>query len=128
LMPPCDERCTTGDQPPDIEMQIRRLCLHYLSQQNNIILAVTPANQDVTNSDALKLALEADPEGERTIGAWGLQRRGGKGRCSVSTITPHCCLLTHAPTHLHPAWRAPRCSCRPVCRSSPRRTSSRRWH
>jgi len=58
-----------GDQPPDIEMQIRRLCLHYLSQQNNIILAVTPANQDVTNSDALKLALEADPEGERTIGA-----------------------------------------------------------
>ncbi len=60
-----------GDQPPDIEMQIRRLCLHYLSQQNNIILAVTPANQDVTNSDALKLALEADPEGERTIGAWG---------------------------------------------------------
>jgi len=57
-----------GDQPPDIEMQIRRLCLHYLSQQSNIILAVTPANQDVTNSDALKLAMEADPEGDRTIG------------------------------------------------------------
>ena len=57
-----------GDQPPDIEMQIRRLCLHYLSQPSNIILAVTPANQDITNSDALKLAMEADPEGERTIG------------------------------------------------------------
>ena len=57
-----------GDQPPDIEMQIRRLCLHYMSQSNNIILAVTPANQDVTNSDALKLALEADPDGDRTIG------------------------------------------------------------
>ena len=58
-----------GDQPADIEMQIRRLCMHYLSQPNNIILAVTPANQDLTNSDALKLALEADPEGDRTIGA-----------------------------------------------------------
>ena len=60
-----------GDQPPDIEMQIRRLCLHYLTQPNNIILAVTPANQDVTNSDALKLALEADPDGARTNRARG---------------------------------------------------------
>ena len=39
-----------------------------MSQQNNIILAVHPANQDLANSDALKLAMEADPEGERTIG------------------------------------------------------------
>ena len=57
-----------GDQPADIELQVRRLCLHYMSQQNNIILAVHPANQDLANSDALKLAMEADPEGERTIG------------------------------------------------------------
>lgn len=52
-----------GDQPPDIELQIRRLCMHYMTQANNIILAVHPANQDLANSDALKLALEADPEG-----------------------------------------------------------------
>jgi dynamin 1-like protein len=57
-----------GDQPADIELQVRRLCLHYMSQMNNIILAVHPANQDLANSDALKLAMEADPEGERTIG------------------------------------------------------------
>ena len=57
-----------GDQPQDIELQVRRLCLHYMSQQNNIILAVHPANQDLANSDALKLAMEADPDGERTIG------------------------------------------------------------
>ena len=50
-----------GDQPADIELQIRRLCLHYMMQPNNIILAVHPANQDLANSDALKLALEADP-------------------------------------------------------------------
>ena len=81
-----------GDQPADIEVQIRRLCLHYLSQPNNIILAVTPANQDLTNSDALKLALEADPEGERTFGAWGLPRRALYRRPSLTP--PH----THTPS------------------------------
>jgi replication fork clamp-binding protein CrfC len=33
-----------------------------------IILAVTSANQDLANSDGLKLAREVDPEGQRTIG------------------------------------------------------------
>ena len=40
----------------------------FISQENTIILAVTPANQDLANSDALKLAREFDPEGLRTIG------------------------------------------------------------
>jgi dynamin 1-like protein len=31
-------------------------------------MAVTPANQDLANSDALKLAKKVDPYGERTIG------------------------------------------------------------
>jgi dynamin 1-like protein len=31
-------------------------------------MAVTPANQDIANSDALKLARRVDPYGERTIG------------------------------------------------------------
>ena len=31
-------------------------------------MAVTPANQDLANSDALKLARRVDPYGERTIG------------------------------------------------------------
>lgn len=31
-------------------------------------MAVTPANQDLANSDALKLARKVDPHGERTIG------------------------------------------------------------
>nr|KMM67478.1 dynamin-2 [Coccidioides posadasii RMSCC 3488] len=35
---------------------------------NAIILAVTAANQDLANSDGLKLAREVDPEGQRTIG------------------------------------------------------------
>lgn len=57
-----------GDQPPDIEVQTRRLCLQYLSQPNMIILAVSPANADIANSEALKMALEVDPDGERTVG------------------------------------------------------------
>ena len=36
---------------------------------NAIILAVTPANADLATSDALHLAREVDPTGERTIGA-----------------------------------------------------------
>ena len=36
---------------------------------NAIILAVTPANADLATSDALHLAREVDPSGERTIGA-----------------------------------------------------------
>ena len=40
----------------------------YIQQENTIILAVTPANQDLANSDALKLARHVDPSGKRTIG------------------------------------------------------------
>ena len=58
----------TGDQPEDIENQIRNMINEYIQQQNTIILAVTPANQDLANSDALKLARDVDPSGQRTIG------------------------------------------------------------
>ena len=58
----------TGDQPPDIEKKILDLCTQYVSSKLSIIMAVTPANQDLANSDALKLAKKVDPYGERTIG------------------------------------------------------------
>ena len=57
-----------GEQPADIENQIRQLVLEYTSRPNSIILAVTPANSDLANSDALKIAREVDPQGMRTIG------------------------------------------------------------
>mmetsp|Transcript_91179 Transcript_91179/g.181818 ORF Transcript_91179/g.181818 Transcript_91179/m.181818 type:complete len:546 (+) Transcript_91179:587-2224(+) len=44
------------------------MCMGFISNPNAIILAVTAGNSDLANSDALKLAQEADPEGERTIG------------------------------------------------------------
>lgn len=57
-----------GDQPRDIEKQIREMVLKYISKNNAIILAVNAANTDLANSDGLKLAREVDPEGLRTIG------------------------------------------------------------
>lgn len=57
-----------GDQPRDIERQIRDMLLKYITKPNAIILAVTAANTDLANSDGLKLAREVDPEGQRTIG------------------------------------------------------------
>lgn len=57
-----------GEQPPDIENQIRQLVFEYISRPNSVILAVTPANSDLVNSDALKVAREVDPGGLRTIG------------------------------------------------------------
>ncbi|RWS03366.1 dynamin-1-like protein [Dinothrombium tinctorium] len=56
-----------GDQPEDIEIQIRNLLIKYISNPNSIILAVTAANTDFATSEALKLAREVDPEGRRTL-------------------------------------------------------------
>lgn len=57
-----------GDQPRDIERQIRDMVIKQIQKPNAIILAVTAANVDLANSDGLKLAREVDPEGQRTIG------------------------------------------------------------
>lgn len=57
-----------GDQPRDIERQIKDMVLKQIQKPNAIILAVTAANVDLANSDGLKLAREVDPEGQRTIG------------------------------------------------------------
>ncbi|KAK3365869.1 Dynamin central region-domain-containing protein [Lasiosphaeria ovina] len=61
-------RVPVGDQPRDIERQIRDMIVKYIQKSNAIILAVTAANVDLANSDGLKLAREVDPEGQRTIG------------------------------------------------------------
>ncbi len=53
-----------GDQPEDIEVQIREMCFQYISNPNSIILAVTAANTDIATSESLKLAKECDPEGK----------------------------------------------------------------
>ncbi|XP_036863974.1 dynamin-1 isoform X11 [Manis javanica] len=57
-----------GDQPADIEFQIRDMLMQFVTKENCLILAVSPANSDLANSDALKIAKEVDPQGQRTIG------------------------------------------------------------
>ncbi|TMW93257.1 hypothetical protein EJD97_011957 [Solanum chilense] len=48
----------------DIENMVRA----YIEKPNCIILAVSPANQDLATSDAIKISREVDPKGERTFG------------------------------------------------------------
>lgn len=57
-----------GDQPKDIERQIKEMVLKFITRPNAIILSVTAANTDLANSDGLMLAREVDPEGSRTVG------------------------------------------------------------
>ncbi|XP_078124779.1 dynamin-2 isoform X4 [Sander vitreus] len=61
-------KVAVGDQPVDIEHQIRDMLLKFITKESCLILAVTPANTDLANSDALKIAKEVDPQGLRTIG------------------------------------------------------------
>uniref|UniRef100_A0A7N6FLE6 Dynamin-2 n=1 Tax=Anabas testudineus TaxID=64144 RepID=A0A7N6FLE6_ANATE len=61
-------KVAVGDQPLDIEYQIRDMLMQFITKESCLILAVTPANTDLANSDALKIAKEVDPQGLRTIG------------------------------------------------------------
>jgi dynamin 1-like protein len=53
-----------GDQPTDIEARIRTMILSYIKHKTCIVLAVSPANADLANSDALQMARIADPDGK----------------------------------------------------------------
>ena len=55
-------------QPKSIVQELENMARDYVKHENVIILAVTPANADLATSDALRLAREVDPTGERTIG------------------------------------------------------------
>ncbi|XP_062094930.1 phragmoplastin DRP1C-like [Humulus lupulus] len=54
-------------QPETIVEDIENMVRSYVEKPNSIILAISPANQDIATSDAIKLAREVDPSGERTF-------------------------------------------------------------
>jgi len=56
------------DQPANIEEILTDMTRNYIEQESCIILAVTPGNADVANSEAIKLAQQVDPAGLRTLG------------------------------------------------------------
>lgn len=60
-------KVAVGDQPEDIELQIKELILKFIQNPNSIILAVSPANADMATSESLKIARDIDPDGRRTL-------------------------------------------------------------
>lgn len=61
-------RNPVGDQPRNIEEILRNMVVRFIREPSCIIMAVTAANTDLALSDAIQLAKEYDPTGERTIG------------------------------------------------------------
>ncbi|CAI9279056.1 unnamed protein product [Lactuca saligna] len=55
-------------QSDSIVQDIENMVRSYIEKPNCIILAVSPANQDLATSDAIKISREVDPKGERTFG------------------------------------------------------------
>ncbi|CAN1138688.1 Dynamin-related protein 5A [Linum perenne] len=55
-------------QPDSIVHDIENMVRSYIEKPNCIILAISPANQDLATSDAIKISREVDPSGERTFG------------------------------------------------------------
>ncbi|EHH16958.1 interferon-induced GTP-binding protein Mx2 [Macaca thibetana thibetana] len=61
-------RVAVGNQPRDIGLQIKALIKRYIQRQQTINLVVVPCNVDIATTEALSMAHEVDPEGDRTIG------------------------------------------------------------
>eukprot|EP01105_Mastigella_eilhardi_P006336 TRINITY_DN1794_c0_g3_i3.p1 TRINITY_DN1794_c0_g3~~TRINITY_DN1794_c0_g3_i3.p1 ORF type:complete len:826 (-),score=244.31 TRINITY_DN1794_c0_g3_i3:340-2817(-) len=80
-------RIPVGDQPSDIEVQVKKMVLEFISKPNAIILAVTAANVDVSTSDALQMARQVDPQGVRTLGVISKLDLMDKGTNALELLT-----------------------------------------
>ncbi|NXS58194.1 MX protein, partial [Brachypteracias leptosomus] len=61
-------RVAVGDQPKDIGEQIKKLLKNTIGCKETLNLVVVPCNVDIATTEALKMAQEVDPIGERTLG------------------------------------------------------------
>jgi GTP-binding protein EngB required for normal cell division len=61
-------RIPIAGQQQDIERVTKEMAKRYCGDPRTIILAVIPANADMSTSDALQMAMELDPKGTRTLG------------------------------------------------------------
>ncbi|XP_038657392.1 interferon-induced GTP-binding protein Mx3-like isoform X1 [Scyliorhinus canicula] len=61
-------RVAVGNQPLNIGEQIKILIKSFIKRQETINLVVVPCNVDIATTEALKMAQEVDPTGERTLG------------------------------------------------------------
>ena len=61
-------RIPVKGQPDDIAAKLEAMIMNYIRNPACIILAVSAANTDLANSDAIALSRSVDPDGLRTIG------------------------------------------------------------
>uniref|UniRef100_A0A8D0EBW0 MX dynamin like GTPase 1 n=1 Tax=Salvator merianae TaxID=96440 RepID=A0A8D0EBW0_SALMN len=61
-------RVAVGNQPLNIGEQIKLLIKSFIDKQETLNLVVVPSNVDIATTEALKMAQEVDPRGERTLG------------------------------------------------------------
>uniref|UniRef100_A0AAQ5X485 Interferon-induced GTP-binding protein Mx n=1 Tax=Amphiprion ocellaris TaxID=80972 RepID=A0AAQ5X485_AMPOC len=61
-------RVAVKGQPENIGDQIKRLIEKFITRQETISLVVVPCNVDIATTEALKMAQQVDPDGERTLG------------------------------------------------------------
>ncbi|TNN34508.1 Interferon-induced GTP-binding protein Mx [Liparis tanakae] len=61
-------RVAVKGQAENIGDQIKRLIEKFITKQETISLVVVPSNVDIATTEALKMAQEVDPEGDRTLG------------------------------------------------------------
>jgi hypothetical protein len=57
-----------SDMPKNIEEITKEMGKRYITDKRTIILCVVPANNDITNSEAIQIAQQIDPSGDRTFG------------------------------------------------------------
>ncbi|KAF5889622.1 interferon-induced GTP-binding protein Mx1-like, partial [Clarias magur] len=63
-------RVSVKGQPEDIGEQSKSLIRKYITNQDTILLVVVPCNVDIATTEALKMAQEVDPYGDRTLGLY----------------------------------------------------------
>ncbi|MBA0718587.1 hypothetical protein Golax_006328 [Gossypium laxum] len=82
-------------QPESIVQDIEIMVRSYVEKPNCIILAITPANQDIATSDAMKLSREVDPTGERTFGVLTKLDLMDKGTNAIDVLEGRAYPLQH---------------------------------
>ncbi|OMO62116.1 hypothetical protein CCACVL1_23018 [Corchorus capsularis] len=82
-------------QPESIVQDIETMVRSYVEKPNCVILAISPANQDIATSDAIKLAREVDPTGERTFGVLTKLDLMDKGTNSLDVLEGRSYKLQH---------------------------------
>ncbi|XP_018413356.1 PREDICTED: interferon-induced GTP-binding protein Mx2-like [Nanorana parkeri] len=61
-------RVALPNQPPDIGQKIKGMISKYIKRQETINLVVVPSNVDIATTEALEMARNVDPTGQRTLG------------------------------------------------------------